>query len=223
MPAIQAILPDETVVHVPAWVTDHASFVRWLESEEAPEYGKIGFIEGTLWVDNTMEQLLHNLIKSALTQEIRNWNRTHQLGHYYSDGMTFSNAEAEVSTIPDGIFVTHNTLEKGIVVRKKGLRSTILSGSPDLVIEVVSRSSVTKDLKQLRELYFDAGVKEYWLVDSRVDQPVLQILKRSATQFDEVVAQDGWVNSQVLEGSFRLAVNLESEEVYLESRKFPAT
>src|SRR5690606_7361377 len=37
-------------------------------------------------------------------------------------------------------------------------------GSPDLVVEVISRNSVTKDLHEKYELYEAAGVSEYWIV-----------------------------------------------------------
>lgn len=38
-------------------------------------------------------------------------------------------------------------------------------GAPDLVIEVVSPSSRRMDCSTKNTLYFDAGVREYWIVD----------------------------------------------------------
>jgi len=38
-------------------------------------------------------------------------------------------------------------------------------GAPDLAVEVLSRSSVTKDLHEKYELYEKAGVTEYWLAN----------------------------------------------------------
>jgi Uma2 family endonuclease len=218
MPAVQAILPDETIIRIPEWVKDNASFLRWAESEEAPQQGKMGFIEGTVRFDNTMELILHNLIKQAIAQDILNWNRVHRLGHYYGDGLTYSNAALELTTVPDGIYIRKESLSDGTVARSKGLRSALLTGSPDMILEVVSRSSVTKDLKDLKRLYFEAGVKEYWLVDSRVDEPVLQILKRGASTFEEVPTQDGWVISNVLQGQWKLQLDIANEEVQLLTR-----
>jgi Uma2 family endonuclease len=37
-------------------------------------------------------------------------------------------------------------------------------GAPDLVVEIVSPGSVKKDLKDKKEVYEFAGVKEYWIV-----------------------------------------------------------
>ena len=218
MPAVQTIFPDDSVIRIPSWVIDYTSFLRWAESDDAPEKGKLGFINGAVWVDNSMEQILHNLIKYAVAQDILNWNRAHHLGHYYGDGMTFTNAEVELTTVPDGIFISKASLQNGTVTREKGIRSLVISGSPDLIIEVVSRSSVKKDYTELKPLYYQAGVKEYWLIDSRVDQPVLQILERGVSGFQDKPTKDGWVASEVLHGSFKLAIDMVNEDVRLESK-----
>ena len=42
-----------------------------------------------------------------------------------------------------------------------------IEGPPDLIVEIVSDSSVCKDTKRLPAAYFAAGVPEFWLVDAR--------------------------------------------------------
>jgi Uma2 family endonuclease len=218
MPSIQTILPDESVVTVPAWVTDHPSFVRWISSDDAPDKGKISYLHGTVCIDKSMEQILHNLIKSAVSRAILQWNERHQLGHYYGDGMVYTNEEAEFTTVPDGIFVCQQSMSTGLVMADRGWRSTKLSGSPDLLVEVVSRSSVKKDLKELKELYFEAGVREYWMVDSRVDSPQLVIYVRNDHEFVETIAKQGWTNSPVLEAECQLIVDEIRQSIKLEMR-----
>ena len=40
-------------------------------------------------------------------------------------------------------------------------------GAPDIVIEILSPSNNKKELKYKHEIYEEAGVKEYWVVDAR--------------------------------------------------------
>ncbi|MEY4926005.1 MAG: hypothetical protein RI894_441 [Bacteroidota bacterium] len=44
------------------------------------------------------------------------------------------------------------------------------NGAPDLIVEVVSKSTLNRDLHDKKELYAEAGVREYWLAfpDSRI-------------------------------------------------------
>lgn len=39
-------------------------------------------------------------------------------------------------------------------------------GAPDLIIEILSPSTASKDLKEKYDIYEKAGVKEYWTVDT---------------------------------------------------------
>ena len=41
-----------------------------------------------------------------------------------------------------------------------------INGAPDFIIEIISPSSKGRDLIDKKELYEDAGVKEYWVVDA---------------------------------------------------------
>jgi Uma2 family endonuclease len=54
---------------------------------------------------------------------------------------------------------------------------------PDLVIEVVSESSRDRDYTEKRDEYWTLGVKEYWIVDAKLQQVL--VLKRGRTQWTE--------------------------------------
>jgi Uma2 family endonuclease len=54
---------------------------------------------------------------------------------------------------------------------------------PDLVIEIVSASSRDRDYTEKRDEYWSLGVKEYWIVDAKLEQVV--VLKRGRSQWTE--------------------------------------
>ncbi|MBK8100894.1 MAG: Uma2 family endonuclease [Planctomycetes bacterium] len=47
------------------------------------------------------------------------------------------------------------------------IRSKAIHGTPDLLIEILSPSSDAHDRKRKRAIYAAAGVREYWIVDTR--------------------------------------------------------
>ncbi|MEE1114602.1 MAG: Uma2 family endonuclease, partial [Eubacterium sp.] len=51
--------------------------------------------------------------------------------------------------------------------RKKQLEAACTVGAPDLVIEVLSPSTRSKDMHIKGRKYMNAGVREYWMIDPR--------------------------------------------------------
>ena len=79
-----------------------------------------------------------------------------------------------------------------------------LEGSPDMVLEILSQSSVYKDTVVPVDLCWRADVTEYWLVDVRGERPQFDIFRRGATRYVATRKQAGWVKSNVFSNSFRL-------------------
>jgi Uma2 family endonuclease len=80
-----------------------------------------------------------------------------------------------------------------------------IEGAPDLIIEIVSDSSVTKDTKRLPAAYFAAGVREFWLVDARREELMFRIHSRGPERFVSRRAdREGYQRSSVLGRRFRL-------------------
>jgi Uma2 family endonuclease len=61
---------------------------------------------------------------------------------------------------------THNVVQPDlcIICDKEKIKEFGCVGSPDLLVEILSPSTASKDLKQKYELYEEYGVKEYWVV-----------------------------------------------------------
>ncbi|MFM9966578.1 MAG: Uma2 family endonuclease [Planctomycetaceae bacterium] len=198
---------DDGSVCVPSWVRDHASFRRWFHSDEFPETGRISFLNGEVYVDMSREQLYsHNQMKTEITRVLAHIAVTEESGLYFSDGVHLTHVGAELSANPDGVFVNLTSFDDGRVREIEGARDGLveLEGSPDLVLEVVSPSSVVKDYEIQRDSYWRAGIREYWLIDVRGDGLHFEILRHTARGYVATRLLAGWQKSAVLGKSFRL-------------------
>ncbi len=159
-------------VRLPSWVRDLESFRRWSDDDDFPETGQVSFLKGEVWIDMSKEQLFeHNDVKTEFASVLRQVVKAGGTGRYLGDGAFLSNVEANISNQPDGCFVSAASIRTGRVriVEGRARGHVELEGAPDMVLEVVSDSSVEKDTVVLREAYAEAGIPEYWLVDVRGD------------------------------------------------------
>jgi len=139
--------------------------------------------------------------------------RASHLGRYFHDRMLLSKAEADLASEPDGLFVSREALKEKRVrlVDGCGDSPVRLEGTPDMVLEVISEGSVRKDTDVLRELYWKAGILEYWLVDPGEDPATFEILRHEARGYVSVRRQRGWVKSTVFGKSFRLTQEADED------------
>jgi Uma2 family endonuclease len=152
------------------------------------------------------EFLTHNQVKAAFDFAIMSVVQPAASGRYVPDRMLLKNAPANLSTEPDGLFFSWETMRTGRLrlVQEPGQGFMKLEGTPDLVLEVVSKTSVEKDTVLLRELYHKAGIPEYWLIDVREGKLCFEILAFSPQGYISRPSAEGWVSSLVLGKSFQL-------------------
>jgi Uma2 family endonuclease len=201
------VIVDDVNLESPEWVTSRNAFHRWAAEPDFPEKGNIWWLRGKVWADLSMEQIdTHIQVKGEIFRVLANLVVEADSGQMLQDGLRVTNADADLSGKPDATFISYESLRQGRVVRVEGQSEghTYVEGSPDMVLEVVSNSSETKDLEILREDYFIAGVTEYWLVDAREDLIQFDILRRNSKEFIVTRKQSGWVKSAVFGKSFRL-------------------
>jgi Uma2 family endonuclease len=204
------ILLDEVdgEVVVPEGITNIQAFRRWATSEDFPRRGRFSFLCGSLYVDMSMEQLFtHNQIRTQHTVVLGGIAAADESGYFFSDRALLTNVAASLSTEPDSTFVLYDTIRSRRVRLTKGKEKGYVEivGSPDMVLEVVSDSSVRKDYEILRELYWKAKIPEYWLVDAREDNLLSEILRWGPHSYVSTRRQaGGWLASPVFGRSFRL-------------------
>jgi Uma2 family endonuclease len=202
----------EDQIEIPLTVSSLDEFRRWVHSDEFPERGRIDFIRNKIEIDMAAEELItHGSPKVEISTTLHQRAKRMNLGRVFVDKARVTHVEAELSAEPDIVFVSWESLESGrvqLVPKAAGGedRYIELAGSPDLIIEIVSDSSATKDTQRLPAACFDAGVREYWLVDARrANRLVFQIYHRGKRKFKSVKSNsNGYQWSGVFQGWFRL-------------------
>jgi len=205
--AVSILIEDR--IRIPA-IESLADFRRWALSAEFPESGRIDFINGQIEVDMSPEDLYtHGTLKAEIASVIH--QRSKRIGgQTFIDGTRITLPSVGISTEPDVLLVMNDSLNSGKVTRtaKAGGgqgRYVEFEGAADLIVEIVSDSSESKDMRRLPTSYFQAGVLEYWLVDARCEPLVFQIHRRGLQGFEPAeVDANGYQISTVLKKAYSL-------------------
>jgi Uma2 family endonuclease len=190
---------------LPDWVVDINSYRRWRDAPDFPEHGRIWWL-GKVWADMSREQVFTHLgVKNEYAFVLTGLAKADQRGLFIPDGLLLSNFAADISGNPDGTFISYETLASDRVRLLEGTDGGYneVQGSPDMVLEVVSKSSVHKDTVVMREAYWQAGIPEYWLVDARKEPVVFDILRHTARGYVAARKRDGWIKSGIFGKEFR--------------------
>jgi Uma2 family endonuclease len=94
---------------------------------------------------------------------------------------------------PDLLFIRADRV--GEIVRERAVH-----GAPDLLVEILSPSSLKRDRWQKRELYERCGVPEFWIVDPANRAIEVLVLGASGYQLFSSAQGEGAVSSRVLDG-----------------------
>jgi len=186
---------------IPASASTLDGFLDWINSDRFPEKLHIAWHEGDILIDMSPEEInAHNRVKAGIYRTLDQFVEDNELGLFCLDGVTFVNKGAKVSSEPDAQLVLGKTLASNkawVRYNKKG-KPTAIEGSPDLLIEVVSESSVDKDTRRWRKAYHRAGVREYWIIDAQGPAIEIEILKWSKRAYVQVAVKEGCWESPVL-------------------------
>jgi len=207
--AISVIYQEQ--VEIPLTIRSLADFRRWALSEDFPERGRIDHVAGRIEVDMQPEDLFcHGTLKGEILGVVAQRVKRQSLGHLFTSSTRVSCPEADLSVEPDVVFVSHEALDTGRVrlipsASQEPGSYIELEGPPDVIVEIVSDSSVGKDTRRLPEAYYKADVREFWLTDARKDPVVFRIHQPGPSAYEAVEPDaDGFQVSTVFGCSFRL-------------------
>ena len=145
---------DRGALEVPGWVVDHDSYRRWARSDEFPEEGRICFLNGEVWVDMSRQQVFsHVRVKSVLAAVVEGLVQQAGTGIFLGDGLRVFNTAADLSAVPDGTYMSYDSLRKGRVRLVEGRKGgyTGVEGSPDLA-HLIQRPPCTGTIRQEHEV-----------------------------------------------------------------------
>lgn len=152
----------------------------------------------------------HGTLKSEIAAVLQRRVKQGGRGHLFIDRTRVSSPQADFSVEPDVVFLSYEALKTGRarLIPKSGGgpgRYVEIEGAPDLIVEIVSDTSVTKDTRRLPTAYFQAGVPEFWLVDARPKKPLLIVHQRGPEGYVPApCSEDGFQRSEVFGCGFRL-------------------
>ncbi len=210
----------EDQIEIPLDLQSLADFRQWALSDDFPnrKRGRIDYIAGRIEVNMSPEDFFcHGTLKTEIAGVLYQHIKQGNLGYLVTDSTRVSSVQGDVSAEPDIVFIAHKSLasERVRLVPKAGGapgRYIEVEGAADLIVEIVSDSSVTKDTQRLPAAYFNAGVTEFWLVDARHKTILFQIHGRGPNGFEPVTSdREGYQTSAVFRHRFRLDGNRDPQ------------
>jgi Uma2 family endonuclease len=199
---------DGPVFRIPPTAYTLAGFRKWCASDDFPEEGRIEYLAGEIVIDMSHERLSsHVSLKGELARALIQLAQELDLGQFFTDGVRVVNEAADLSNEPDGCLISWAAVQEHRIrlqESRDGEDVTEVVGSPDMVLEIVSPSSVHKDTVRLPELYHRAGIREYWLIDARYDDIEFQVFRHTPGGYVRAAEIEGWKQSDVFGRQFRL-------------------
>jgi Uma2 family endonuclease len=192
-------------IRIPATVTDFGSFRKWCKSVEYPRDADVFWLAGTIWIGTEGDEVVSQLMEVELIRCLGQLVKETNLGYVCGSRMRLIHEESCLSVEPDLTFFSTVCLRSGRVRLPRDDNDRILElvGSPNLVVEVTDDNTEVKD-DELEDLYFAAGIDEYWRFDVRGEKTRFDIFRRGAEGFDSTPCCDGRVRSSVFGRSFEL-------------------
>lgn len=124
-------------------------------------------IDGELYV-TPAPFIPHQNLSFELSARFRNFLKRHRVGRALAAPVDVLLSEHDIVQ-PDLLFISNERV--GIIADNKNVK-----GAPDLLVEILSKSTRKLDEILKRELYGHSGVLEYWIFDT--DQRSVQVYRQ---------------------------------------------
>ena len=119
---------------------------------------------------------LHGLILFKLSKIIDNYLMENKGGFVFTDNVDVYFPDGNIFK-PDVTVITSENIK---IIQWRGA----IRGVPDMVVEVLSRSTKNNDLTIKKDVYEANGVKEYWIINPWEKSVAVYLLRDGKFQFD---------------------------------------
>ncbi|MEJ5339484.1 MAG: Uma2 family endonuclease [Aquificaceae bacterium] len=161
-----------------------------------PEESRVELVEGKVY-EMPAPSLIHQEILMRIASAMKSFVKERTYGNVF------------VAPV-DVVFSENTVLQPDVVwAREFSFSSPRIDRVPELVVEIVSPSTIIRDLTDKMKIYEKSGVQEYWLVLPLEKVIIVYTLTSEGYRLYSSATDRGKVQSKVLEG-FELAV----EEVF---------
>jgi Uma2 family endonuclease len=147
-------------IAVPAPAIAATTHTRRMSFEEYLAWEHEGIAE---WVNGEVTTMavteVHQRVWQFLLELLSGFVRLRELGRVLSEPYVMRAQAEGAGREPDIMFVVTEQLAR--------IEHNHLNGPADLIIEIVSNESVTRDRVDKFDEYEEAGVREYWIIDPR--------------------------------------------------------
>ncbi len=133
----------------------------------------------------------HQGISRNLCQFLFSYLRQNKIGKAYNAPFDVYLDDFNVVQ-PDVVFVANESACKLIPEGAEG--------APDLVVEILSPSTSTRDLRDKRRLYADKGVREFWVISPETRQVQIYYLQQKADRPSVVLEEIDTLGTDLLPG-----------------------
>ena len=172
---------EQQAVYLSRRMTEQ-EFVDWCTDETWAEW-----IDGRVLVMSPVS-FEHAKIMSFLSHLFRAFTDEHDMGEVLAEPFQIRFSKLKRRRSPDLIFIS-----KG---REPDPDDTHFEGAPDLIVEIVSWDSQTRDRREKFIEYESVGVREYWIVDPISKTVETNVLK--SRRFVQIGPKEEIIHSKVL-------------------------
>jgi Uma2 family endonuclease len=161
--------PPEATVIKGDWAPDQGewTYEDWLK---LPDDGyRYEVINGELFM-SPPPSARHQRVLMRLVDHLLAFLRLHAVGEVIVAPVGVRLPNQPVPLQPDIIFVQSERLAI--------IGEDYIEGAPDLVIEILSPSNWLYDRREKMQVYQEAGIAEYWIVDPRAQTIDIQVLEQ---------------------------------------------